>query len=111
VSLDSLLTQTVTIVRAGTATSRYGDTAKDWTTSTSTTTRGWISQRGSDEDPANREAEIGTWVLFVGPDETITGRDRVIWNGTTFEVVGPPTLAYTPRGLHHHEVTLRVVDG
>ena len=110
-SLDRLMVQAVTILTPGAATSRYGDTAKNWAAATETETRGWISQRARTENLDGREAQVTGWVLYLPPATTITGRDRLLWGDLTFEVDGPVLPAYTPRGLHHLEVSLRAVTG
>jgi hypothetical protein len=111
VTFPSLLVHDVTILTPGSDTSRYGDTVKDWSTATSTTVKGWVSQRNAAEDRDHREAQISGWVLFLHSDTTITGFDRVTWSGITFEVDGPVNPAWSPRGEHHLEVPLRVVTG
>lgn len=110
-TLTSLLIHDVTIVTAGSSTSRYGDTEKDWSTATSETVKGWVSQRSGLEDHDHREAQASEWVLFLHPEATITALDRVTWSGITFEVDGPILPAWSPRGEHHQEVPLRVVTG
>jgi hypothetical protein len=111
VTFSTLLVHDVTIVTPGTTTNGYGDTVKDWDAATETTAKGWVSQRSASEDLDHRNAEVSTWVLFVDPDVAVTADDRVEWEGLTFEVDGPVLPAHTPRGRHHLEVPLRLVDG
>lgn len=108
-SLRSLLVHDVTVVVASTATDGNGFTKKTWTTGD--TLRGWITQQSSTEVLDGREAQVSSWVLFVETAATVEGVDRVTWDGLTFEVDGTPRRAWTPRGEHHVEVPLRVVDG
>lgn len=110
-TLTSLLVHDVTILTAATETNRYGDTEKDWTNPTSTTVKGWVSQRSQIEDHDQREAQVSDWILYLHPDAAITGDNRVQWEGITFEVEGPVNPAWSPRGVHHLEVPLRVVTG
>lgn len=110
-SLQSLLVHDVTVVTPGSTTDRYGNLVPDWAASTSTTVKGWISQSSGSEDENGRDAQIGEWTLFLPAGVEIDGRARVAWSGVTFEVVGPPRRAWTPRGEHHVEVQLRVVEG
>lgn len=110
-TLTSLLVHDVTVLTATATTTRYGDTGKDWTDPLQTTVKGWVSQRTQTEDHDQREAQVSDWVLFLHPDESLTGLERVVWEGITFEVEGPANPAWTPRGLHHYEVPLRVVTG
>jgi hypothetical protein len=111
VTLTSLLVHDVTILTPATTTGRYGDTEKDWDNATETTVKGWVSQRTGTEDHDQREAQVSDWILFLHPDETISGAARVTWEGMTFKVEGPANPAWSPRGLHHYEVPLRVVTG
>lgn len=110
-SLQALMVHDVTIVHAGTSTDRYGNIVKDWSTATTKVSKGWITQTAASEDVTDREAEIGTWTLFLPAETVVTGRDRVTWDGLTFEVVAPPRKAWTPRGEHHIEAQLRIVEG
>ena len=109
--LTSLLVHDVGIVTAGTTTSRYGDAEKDWSTATTSTVKGWVSQRSAAEDRDHREAQASDWILYLHPGTTITPFNRVTWSGITFEVDGPVNPAWSPRGEHHLEVPLRVVAG
>jgi head-tail adaptor len=111
VTLTSLLVHDVTILTAGTTTNRYGDAEKDWSDPTEETVKGWVSQSTQSEDHEQREAQVSDWVLYLHPDVTISGANRVQWEGITFEVEGPTRPAWTPRGVHHLEVPLRVVTG
>ena len=116
-SLDTLLVHTVTIIRSGWTTDRYGDSIQSWATATETTTKGWLSQDTHTENLDGRDALISSWVLYVPASADINGRDRVRWEDVdptvTFEVTGPPLPAWSPRlrGIHHHEVHLSVVEG
>lgn len=113
VSLTSLMVHDVTLVRAGSTESRYGDSVKDWASSTSTTSKGWVSQRAREEVLDGREAQTTEWVLFLPAGTDVTGLDRVEWEGLTFEVDGPANDAWSPRmnAVHHIEINLRRVTG
>jgi hypothetical protein len=111
VSLAGLLIHDVDILTAPDDTNRYGGSDRDWSAASSVTVKGWISQRSTTEDFDGRDAQIDQWILFLHPDDTITAENRVSWSGITFEVDGRPNPAWTPRGLHHQEVPLRVVAG
>lgn len=110
-SLAGLLVRDVTRLRAAEVTDPYGSTVKDWGNATSITGKGWLAQRSRSEDLVNREAQISDWHLTVFPDFDVVGGDRVVVDGQTFEVDGPPWPAWTPRGLHHRELSLTVVEG
>lgn len=110
-TLETLLVHDVDILTAADDEDRYGNTVKDWDNATSAAVKGWVSQRSRLEDHDQREAQVSEWVLFLHPDATISGLNRVRWGGITFEVEGPPNPTWSPRGLHHYEVPLRVVTG
>jgi plastocyanin len=113
-TLASLMVHDVTVVHAGTGTNVYGDTTKDWATATRTGVRGWVSQTSQSEVLDGREAQVSEWVVFLPPEVTVAGGDRIEWAdlpAVTFEVDGPPNPARTPRGPHHIEARLRVVEG
>lgn len=110
-TLAGLLVHDVTILTPTDEANRYGGTDKRWDTATESTVKGWVAQQSRSEVTDGREAQVSGWVLYLDPDATVTGRDRVVWEGTTFEVDGPPNPAWSPRGLHHYEVPLRVVAG
>lgn len=110
-SFETMMVTPVTIRRPGAGTDRYGDTGPDWTSATDVDTTGWLAQLDDGEDFANRDAYTSTWRLFLRPAETLSAGDRVISDGVTFEVDGPPQHARTPTGIHHIEATLRAVVG
>lgn len=111
-SLTSLLVHDVTIRRAGTSTDRYGATVKDWGTATDTEVKGWVARSSELEvNDQGREGQSSQWVLFLPAETDIVGGDRVIWRSTTYEVDGPPNPAWTPRGEHHVEARLKLVEG
>lgn len=113
-SLATLLVHDVTILRAGSTTDRYGDAVKDWATATSTASKAWVAQQSRTENVEGREALISEWVAFLPAGTDVAGRDRLVWGDLTFEVVGRPNTAPSPRlggASHHVEVTLTVVEG
>lgn len=111
-SFAGLLVHDITIRRAGATTDRYSATIKNWDDSTDTDVNGWITQSSGLEDHTDgREAQVGSWVLFLPTGTDILGGDRVVWESYTFEVDGPPQRAWTPRGEHHIEARLRIVEG
>lgn len=112
-SVASLMVHDVTLIRAGSVESRYGDDVKDWSAASETTVKGWVAQRDRSEDRDSREAQVTGWVLFLPAGTDITGLDRVGWEGLTFEVDGPQLPAWSPRmnAVHHIEINLRRVEG
>lgn len=111
-SLARLMVHDVTIVRATYTTDPRGDPEPEWGTgATRRTVKGWVSQRGTTEVAVNREALLSSWVAYLPAGTDVTGRDRLEWRGTTFLIAGVPNHADTPRGPHHVEVPLTVVEG
>jgi head-tail adaptor len=113
VSITALMVHDVTLVRAGTTASRYGDDVKDWPTAERTTTKAWVAQRNRAENLDGREAQDRTFIVYLPASTDVTGLDRVEWDGLTLEIVGPPRRAWSPklRGEHHIELDARLVEG
>jgi hypothetical protein len=107
--LANLFVHDVTLLRAEPTTDANGFTIKGDTVETAV--RGWVTQQSSTEVVDGREAQVSSWVAFLPADVDVVGVDRVTWSGVTFEVDGAPRRAWTPRGEHHVEVPLKVVDG
>ncbi len=103
----------VTLVRSGSATSRYGDSVRDWSTAARTESRGWVAQRDRTEVVDGREAQVHGHVVYLPAGTDVTGLDRVEWDGLTFEVTGPPNRAWSAlkRAEHHIELDVRLVEG
>lgn len=110
-TLEALMVHDVTIVRSAEVDDRYGDTVADWSAADRVESKAWVSQRNTVEAVEHREGLVSSWVVYLPPDVDIGGRDRIEWGDLTFEVVGAPLPAYTPRGLHHYEVVMQVVEG
>lgn len=117
VSFATLLVQPVVIVRPGTTTDRYGNQVPDWATATRSSTKAWIAEQDTQEIVVGRDATVSTWRAFLAPDVTVLAGDRIEWDvpgspaTVTFDVVGQPVPASTPRGLHHWEVSMRTSTG
>lgn len=58
---------------------------------------------------AGTDGVFVSWLLFLGPAETIGRFDRVEAAGLVLEVVGQPNQLRTGRGVHHIEVELRSI--
>lgn len=110
-SINRFFVRTVTVNHPGVSVDRYGNTVEDWSTATTTETRGWLAQTSGNEDHDRRDAAVSSWSLFLPPDVTLAIQDRLTIDAITYELDGPPNDAWTPRGLHHKEATLRLVDG
>ena len=110
-SIASLAVRPVVIQTAGARTDAYGDTQPDWTTPTTVAAGGWLAQQSSIEDLDGRAATASTLALFLPAGTVITARNRVVIDARTYEIIGEPHKAWTPRGEHHVEVQLQAVDG
>ena len=110
-TFQSLMVHEVQLLAAGSATDAYGNTTDDWAAATSTTVVGWVTQQTADEDTRDRDQQTRLWKIFLPADTEITGHDRVVWDALTFDVVGPPARVWTPRGEHHIEADIRLVEG
>ena len=115
----TLLPHTVTLVRPAVSTDAYGSDEYDYgEAATRTSIRAWLQQDRrqavtgvADEGRAPQDQR---WLMVTNhPD--VRALDRVEWTGPTgamtFETDGPPEPSYTPRGLHHTEVGLRIITG
>lgn len=109
--LRSLLVRDVDILTAGVRVDAYGDPQPDWTAPTVTATKGWLGPASSFEDLNGRDATTTTFPLTLPIDTPVTARDRVRIDGRIYQVDGEPSRSWTPRGEHHVEVALKVVDG
>jgi hypothetical protein len=106
----------VDILRAAATTDRYGNEVRDWNAATVTAdVPAWIEPAAqataSTEDTNDRDRLTAQWLLIVAAGTDLTGLDRVVYNGATFEVDGPPRTARNLRGSHHIEARLKVVTG
>jgi len=107
-SLQSLLTETVTVVRrAYDAIDAYGNPQPGTETSVSYPAR--VEQLSSEETNTDRDTVVARWRMFLPADADITPFDRVESAGRVFEVDGDPIERRAPRGTHHLEVELRRV--
>lgn len=106
-TLASLLSETYQILKQTPAgTDRYNN--PEYTFTTASTVRGRIAQRGSEEQQDKRDTVITSYVLILPTGVNVNAYDRVRdAAGQTYEVVGAPLVATTPRGPHHLELTLR----
>ncbi|MGE3835249.1 MAG: hypothetical protein AB7H43_10730 [Acidimicrobiia bacterium] len=107
-TIRGLLTQTVLVHHHSTgADNAYGVAADQWDAGTSHRAR--LEQATGSESTVDQDVQASDWRLFLDAGVAIGGRDRVVADGVTYEVVGPPLIQRTPRGPHHVEATLRVV--
>lgn len=105
-----LLDQTVTILARDTSgTDDWGRAVETWP-EPGVDVRGRLELATGAEETDDQDVQTSRWRLFLKPDVTISGRDRVRADGVTYEVDGPPTVQRTPRGPHHLQVSLRAVQ-
>lgn len=110
-SYRDLLAQTVTVLTVDEAgEDEFGNRVPGWP-GPGVTYPARLTQVSGDEVTIGRDAQVSEWKLYLEADAVIGGRDRVVDGDRVFEVVGPPLLARTPRGVHHVEARLRYIEG
>ncbi|MFD9949688.1 hypothetical protein ACFWYW_55620 [Nonomuraea sp. NPDC059023] len=108
---DRLLPLLLTQVRPAQGTDRYGNPEYDYGAATRTAFKAWIDQSSaSEETPDGRNEIVGAWKLITNRSG-IDANDRIEWDGTVYELDGPPWPVHTPAGIHHYEAKLRRVEG
>ncbi len=72
--------------------------------------RGLMQPGGSTEPAApHRQPVVTSWRLFT--TAAVTARERIVWQGRTFEITGEPAR-WSPRFGHvHYEAVLTHVEG
>lgn len=102
---------TVTIETAVPSTDARGDETHTFTSAT--TVRGWMQQtpRPPVESLGDRDVRTSKFTLFSTQTPDMTALDRVVWDGKTFVCDGQPNHLTTPRGYHHTEANLELVEG
>lgn len=110
-TLASLLVRPVTILTAGTRVDDFGDKQPDWTTPTTFDVLGWLAYSTGNEVLDGRNATTTYLSLTLPPATPINAQSRVLIEGRTYSVDAEPMAAWTPRGEHHIEVALVIVDG
>lgn len=109
--IDTFFIHDIKIRRPGTTTGRGSDVVKDWSAATDTPAKGWVAQRSTDDLRDVRTGDVSDFVLQCAATVDVRPGDRVVWGSLVFDVEGRPLEAYTPRGEHHTEVALRLVEG
>lgn len=107
----SLLTETVTILRATAPTvDSTNDPIRVWTPIG--TTNAYVEETKSTEEVAGRDQVVANW-LFILPAQTdVLPYDRLEWNVQLFEVDGLPARPIVPGvGEHHVEARAKWVEG
>lgn len=106
-----MLVREVEVRRAAESTDAHNNTSRSWSTPTVWFVRGWLAQISSSEDGQYRPGHVTGWLLTVPGDADVRAEDRVIIDEVTYEVDGPPNTSWTPRGAHHQECRLLLVEG
>jgi head-tail adaptor len=110
-SLASLLSEQVIVIHPGVATDAYGNPVPSWASgAASGMVPAAVQQSGGAEQTTDRDTPVSDWLLVVPADTDLSAYDRVLWQDLTFEVVGRPAPWSTPRGPHHLEARLRLIE-
>lgn len=110
-SIEAFFVHDITVRRAAEVAGRGADTVADWANGSETTINGWIAQQSRSDSRTNRGGDVSGWLLQAPGTTDIRPGDRLEWKGFTFDVEGRPNPAWTPKGEHHVEVNLRLVEG
>lgn len=109
-----LMIHTLVVVRpAAVVHGTYGTSWDYGSSATRSTITGWIEQNNRSESFAGaRDLIDQDWTLFTNHAD-VDANDRVEWPASTkaFTVHGPPEPVHSPRGRHHTQATLRIVEG
>lgn len=111
-SLDRLLSQPLTIERrSGTTTDQYGNEVP--ATTASVLIVGYLEQTAATEVEVDRQTFVSDWLAVLPAGVDIDGSDRIVYAGTTYEVIGKPHHVWNPRrkATSHVEARLREVTG
>lgn len=68
----------------------------------------WIEQTASSEQTAGTHTTDETMRLFLPPATVIDADDRVTVEGLTYELTGPPWLAFNPRSRTHTHLEAQI---
>ena len=115
-SIERLFTRQITVLDGVPVPTGYGTATRlDWTNPTTRQTVGWLGPySGETENDADRDQQMADATVYLPAGDPITALSRVQVDGdtsTTYQVIGPPSPPYTPRGPHHIEADLKVVKG
>lgn len=115
---DYMLPHTVTRVRPGVATDEYNNEVLvyDVPPALTKSVRVWMQQDQRMQLSQENIAKQGRYPaeqrwLMISNDDDIRWQDKIVFDGTTFEVYAEPEKTYSPVGYHHLEATLRIVEG
>lgn len=112
-SLETLLTQEVTVATPVIVTDEHGNPERTWDGADRRTYKAYIEQSTTKESTVAGQPWVTEWLLILLPTAVIGPDDRVERNGDVFEIVGLPDHEYNPRSrkVHHIKVQLRLTGG
>lgn len=114
-TLQQILSVPIIIQRAGPTADRYGNANIDWAHATSTTAYGWLDTnlRRMAEDDKNRDEVESDGSCFLPGTTDVKGTDRLVINGSVYQVWGEPAPVYRPGwpGVHHIECRIKRYQG
>ena len=88
--LPSFAGTTVSVIRAGRVVD-HGTVAMDWSTATTVPVAGCLFQPATGaDDVLHRDGVGGPAQVFMPPATDVTGLDRIVISGRTYEIVGLP---------------------
>lgn len=111
-TLATLLNRTVTVQRrAVTDTDVYGNDTVELTSVA--IVNGYIEQTDAAEVTIDRTTYTTTHLVMLDAGTDVRGGDRLVCDGVSYEVIGPPDRPYNPRAraTSHIECRARVVTG
>lgn len=110
--ISRALPHTVTIQVATTAANRYGDAERSFAAPVTRTANAFVQPvYGTEQNTVEGDTLTGQYFMITD-DAELSGYDQVIWEGNTYQVVGPPNRWDIPTtGFHHLEAQLRLVTG
>jgi hypothetical protein len=109
--IDRFFVHDILVRRPATKAGRGSDSVADFDNATDTPARGWVAQNATTDIRGGRTGDSSEWLLQTSATTDVRPGDRVIWGSHTFLVVGRPNPAWTPKGVHHLEARLQLVEG
>lgn len=102
--LPSWCSQTITIIRPGTKTSR-GSTIPDWETPISSTDVAGCSVQPAGTSLSEDGRVLGItdgYTAYVPPGTDVLAGDHIVFEGETYEINGEPRAWVSPTGIRNH---------
>ena len=106
-SFDSLLNQSATLRRLAGTTDRYGNVIRDFDDGDTFKVRvDYQSASESEDDAESTSTGARIYTRYLD----INAHDELVIDGTTWRVIGEPTLRQTAASAHHLEITAEKVS-